>query len=453
MKLLSSSPLSIHVMEKLYHYLWKSSMFGRKLTDASGMEVEVVDPGRLNTDSGPDFFNSKVKIGGEAWAGNVEIHVKASDWYRHGHHNDPAYDSVILHVVGVSDKRVKRTDGTLIPQVELTMPEEFFRRYERLHSDADDIRCSSYLSSIPQLALTDWLESLAIERIQKKSERVLDIYNSCGCDWEQTAFVLLARGLGFGLNGDPFEILARSIPLKVLHHHSDNPLQIQAILFGQAGMLDSSLHIFDEYYQLLCREYYFLARKYGLRPMRAGLWKYARTRPQNFPHRRIAFLAMACLGGFSMFSKICGTKRSEEDYRSLFAWNLEGYWHTHFSFDVPAQAVADSLSAQSVTLLLINVVAPLLYTFASVQGEIEMGEWALDFLSMLPAESNAITRRWNCLGLKTPDALRSQAIIHLQREYCDTRKCLFCRFGHRLLRNTAPNPQSVSDHNPLKIVI
>lgn len=424
------------LMEKLYQYLWKSRMYGRHLCDEDGADVLVIDPGKLNTDSGPDFFNSKVRIGETEWAGNVEIHVKASDWYRHGHQSDPAYENVILHVVGVSDKRVIRLDGKTIPQVTVTLPEDFFRTYSELSSGTSDIRCASFLHRLSAIEMTDWLESLSIERMQSKSGRVLETHRATGGDWEQTAFIILARALGFGLNGEPFEMLARSLPLKTLHHHSDNPLQLQALLFGQAAMLDSSLHIFDEYYQLLCREYYFLARKYGLRPMRPGLWKYARTRPQNFPHRRMALLAEACRGGFSLFSALRESIADEERLREAFAWKLDGYWHEHFSFDVEAKAASDSLSRASVTLLLINVAAPLVYAFASTIGDADMAEKATDLLTSLPAESNVITRLWKQIGIDAGDALRSQALIHLRKEYCDVGKCLFCRFGHQALRKS-----------------
>ena len=414
-------------------------MFGRTLRECGGAEIAVVDPGRLNTDAGPDFFNSKIKVDGTEWAGNVEIHVKASDWIRHDHQNDPAYDSIILHVVGVSDRRIHRSDGSLIPQVEVTMPEGFFRTYSSLESDLYAIRCARQLPDISALTITDWLESLSVERIQNKAARVMEVFRNCGSDWQQTCFVILARALGFGLNGDPFEMLARSVPLRILHHHSDNPLQLQAILFGQAAMLDSSCHIFDEYYQLLCREYYFLARKYGLRPMRGALWKYARTRPQNFPHRRIAFLAKACENGFSLLSAILSAKDDEEKLREIFAWKLEGYWHSHFSFDVEAKASADTLSRSSVTLLIINVVAPLIYAYGARIGDPDLAEKALDLLSSLPPENNGIIRDWEQYGLRADDALRSQALLHLRKEYCDPRKCLFCRFGHSLLSKSA-NP-------------
>lgn len=409
-------------------------MFGKRLTDADGAAIEVIDPGNLNTDSGPDFFNSKIKINGVEWIGNVEIHVRASDWQRHSHDSDPAYDSIILHVVSISDRRIYRNDGSLIPQVTITLPEDFFKTYAALTESPDTVKCAPSLSRLSRLNMTDWLESLSIERIQAKAQKVNDILAINGNDWEQTCFVMMARALGFGLNGDPFEMLARSIPLRILHHHSDNPLQLQAILFGQASMLDSSIHIFDEYYQLLCREYYFLARKYGLKPLRPGLWKYSRTRPQNFPHRRIAFLAKACEGGFSLFSKILDNSKDSNSLRELFKWGLTGYWHTHFSFDTDAHSISDTLSEASITLLIINAVAPLVYAYGFSRGDYDLAERGLDLLSELPAENNAITRAWSLHGIKADNALRSQALIHLRKEYCDTRKCLSCRWGHALLR-------------------
>lgn len=411
-------------------------MFGKTLRDADGARIEVIDPGRLNTDSGPDFFNAKIKADGIEWVGNIEIHVKASDWIRHRHDTDPAYDSIILHVVNISDRRIQRHDGSLIPQVEITIPRDFLATYATLTETSGSMKCGSAISSLPRIAIADWLESLSIERLQAKAQRVNDILSLTANDWEQTCFVMLARALGFGLNGDPFEMLARSIPLKILHHHSDNPLQLQALLFGQAAMLDSSLHIFDEYYQLLCREYFFLARKYNLRPMRPGLWKYARTRPQNFPHRRIAMLAKACEGGFSLFSKIMSNADSTDKLRDLFRWQLTGYWHTHFSFDVEAISISDTLSEASISLLIINAIVPLIYAYGASRGNPDLAERGPDILSTLPPENNSIVRGWEQFGIKADNALRSQALIHLRKEYCDTRKCLSCRWGHSLLRKS-----------------
>lgn len=424
-------------MERLYHYLWKTGIPSSGFKDVDGSLVEVVDPGIHNNDAGPDFFNSKLKINGVEWVGNVEIHMRASDWYRHGHSSDPAYDNVILHVVGISDKRITRADGSLIPQIELTFPEKFFHTYATLCDETDVVRCAGMLSSMPSLNTTDWLETLSVERLQQKAERIKELNRLNYGDWEQTCFIMLARGLGFGLNGDPFEMLAKSIPLKILYHHSDNLFQLEAMLFGQAAMLDSSVHIFDEYYQALCREYYFLARKYGLKPLRSGLWKYSRTRPYNFPHRRIAMLANENLGGFSLFSRLLDSRKVPEDIINLFDMHTAGYWIDHFSFDSSAARVADELSYSSRILLAINVAVPLLYAFASSIGDMELGEKSMGIMRDLPGENNTITRQWQNIGFKVKDASRSQALIHLRKEYCDKNKCIYCRFGHHFLRQSA----------------
>lgn len=430
-------------MENLYHYLWKTKIKGSNLKDVDGRDIEIIDPGLHNNDSGPDFFNAKLKIDGVVWIGNVEIHIKASDWFRHHHDDDPAYDNVILHVVAVSDKRIAKSDGSLLPQVLFTFPENFFRTVAALAEETDTVKCSSMLRTLPRLNVEDWLESLSVERLRQKAQKVLSIRDTTDGDWQQTCFILLARGFGFGLNADPFEMTAKSVPLKILYHHSDNLLQLEALLFGQAGMLDPTLHIFDEYYQALCREYYFLARKYGLRPLNPGLWKYTRTRPQNFPHRRIAFLASAALGGFSLFSKIIGSDKNLDSLMEVFDMKAEGYWKNHYSFDTEDREPPQQFSYSSKILLIINVAIPLLYAYAAATGNIEKGEIALNLLADLPAENNIIIRQWKSLGIEAKDASRSQALIHLRKEYCDKAKCMYCRFGHKFLRRAVDQQPSL----------
>lgn len=426
-------------MERLYHYLWKTRLRGNKFRDVDGADIEVLDPGVHNNDSGPDFFNSKLKINGTEWVGNVEIHVKSSDWYRHGHDTDTAYDNVILHVVGISDKRISRKDGSLIPQLELTFPVHFYHTYLSLSESGQRLRCGGRLEKISAIAKTDWLETLSIERLQKKAARVKDILALTQGDWEQTCFILLARGLGFGLNGDPFELLGKSLPLRILHHHCDNPFQLDALLFGQAAMLDATMYMFDEYFQALCREYYFLARKYGLRPMRPGLWKYSRTRPQNFPHRRIAFLSNSALGGFSIFSRLLEAIKSSDPESTLpeiFDMKATGFWENHFSFDNEAGNVPNELSRTSKILLVINVAVPLLYAYSAATGDLETGEKIVSVMMDLPPENNSLIREWKTMGLEAKDAFRSQALLHLRKEYCDMNKCLYCRFGHHILKGS-----------------
>lgn len=424
-------------MEQLYHYIWKTGLKGPFFKDVDGSDIEVIDPGVHNHDSGPDFFNSKIKINGEEWVGNVEIHVKASDWHRHGHSEDPAYDNVILHVVGVSDKRIIRADGTEIAQIELTFPEKFFLTYLTLSEGSHGPKCSSLLQTLPDLNKTDWLETLGVERMQDKARRVKEIYSLTGGDWEQTCFILLARGLGFGLNGDTFEMLAKSLPLKILHHHSDNLFQIEALLFGQAAMLDATMYMFDDYFQSLCREYYFLSKKYGLKPMRAGLWKYSRTRPQNFPHRRIAYLANASLEGFSLFSRLLDASDTTNDLMGVFDMKAEGYWKNHYSFDTEYRDVPSELSRSSRILLTINVAIPILYAYAAETGNPDLGEKVTGMMQALPPENNSLVREWQTLGFEAKDALRSQALIHLRKEYCERNKCIYCRFGHHFLRKAS----------------
>ncbi|MDE6716953.1 MAG: DUF2851 family protein, partial [Muribaculaceae bacterium] len=370
------------------------------------------------------------------WVGNVEIHVNASDWFRHHHDKDRIYDSVMLHVVAIDDARIVRGDGSEIPQASITFPKEFYNIYSLLSENIKDVRCRLYLSGIDSITAEDWISSLAVERMQQKAGRILEILGQNQGDWGRTCFITFARALGFGLNSEPFELLGRSLSLNYLGRHSDNLFQLEALLFGQAGMLDMSNHIFDEYYQGLCREYYFLARKYSLRPMRGEMWKYSRTRPGNFPHRRIALLAQYLYGGFSLLSDIVEAGGDEERSRELFAMDLDGYWLTHSAFGADSGRAPGRLSESSVDLLLINLVAPLLYAHSASVGDIEKSEEAFSLWTDLPPENNRYIKQWKQWGFRCDDAMHSQGLLQLHRNYCDEGKCLECRFGHSLLRKS-----------------
>ncbi len=438
-------------MELVYQYLWKHRLFGRELPVRGGGKVEVLSPGRLNMDAGPDFFNARLRfVYGEAeasevreeWTGNVEIHVKASDWYRHGHHVDEAYDTVILHVVASDDADVETAGGRRIPTVLVSLPVSFYLTVGELKRDFQGVRCARRLPSLTRLEVADWIESLAMERLHMKAGRVCDLVDALGGDWRQAFFITFARGLGFGLNGVPFELLAKSIPMNFIGRHADQPHQIEALLFGQGGMLDPNLYRGDEYYQLLCREYRFLNAKYSLRPISRSLWKYSRTRPGNFPHRRIAYLATALAGGLSILDKILEYAGDEQMLRSLFSWQLGGYWGTHTGFGIPSgRGISPTLSRDSVTLLLINVVVPVVYAYGVRRGSEQLTEAAVSLLERLPAERNSLITQWNMAGLRPADAFRSQALIHLRREYCDADRCLDCRFAYHLLKRQTGVPE------------
>ncbi len=425
-------------MEEIFQLLWGSRMLGLPFALESGEKVRVIDPGTLNTDSGPDFFNAKVKIDGKTWAGNVEIHMKASDWHRHGHSSDPAYDNVILHVVAVSDTRIRRQDGSEIPQMHVALPQDFYKTFAYLNTANTAIRCSNGLNHIDQLRRADWIETLTIERLQHKATRIEETLRKSNGDWNAACFITLARALGFGLNGVPFEMLAESINLNYLRRHSDNLLQMEAIFFGQAGLLDPMMNMADQRYQLMCREYQFLARKYSLHPIPRASWKFSRTRPQNLPYRRIALLAKAMADTPDLLNRILQTEGDEELLRPIFRWQVDGYWSRRLTFGSDAQTDANppTLSEASINILLINVAVPILYAYALLHSDHEMKEAALALLLGLPPEKNAILRGWNELGFKAKDAGMSQALIHLRKEYCERNECLRCRFGQHVLRAT-----------------
>lgn len=419
-------------MELLYHYLWKYKMHPGTMRLCDGREVVIKSPGLHNTASGPDFSHAMIIIDGMELAGNVEIHVKASDWYRHNHHTDPCYDNIVLHAVAIDDTRITRADGTEIPQLVIPVSTDLIELYSRLSSKIDDVKCLDRLAGIPRLKVADWLETLSMERLQMKASRILEFYRQFNSDWAQALFITLSRSLGFGLNGVPFEMLAKSLPLKYIFRHGDNRMQVEALLFGQAGMLDSSINIFDEYYQTLCREYSFLARKYGLRPLRPELWK-TTTRPANSPQRRIAILSSALTTGFTLHDRLLECKGDVNALRQLFNWEAGAYWKEHSLFGLSGR-MPTRFASGSITSLLINLAAPFYTAYASISGEYEWGEKSVSLLQSLPGEENSKTRQWKRAGIDYPDALRSQALIHLRSEYCDRGRCLQCRFGYTLLR-------------------
>lgn len=424
-------------MEKLMQYIWQHRLWNLTApSTVDGRRVRIIDPGTLNTDAGPDFFNAKIEIDGNLWVGNVEIHTRASDWKRHHHNEDKAYDSVILHVVEKDDAPVYRTNGELIPQMILNYSHDFATKYAELINSTSSLPCAAQLKETPSILIAEWLQTLAFERLQAKTERIKAHYDTFCGSWEDVCYVTLSRNLGFGINNDAFERLARRTPLRLLHKHSDSLLQIEALLFGQAGMLDSKLYPHDAYYQQLCREYAFLANKFSLTPMNAESWKSFRIRPQNFPHRRIAMLAHYILDGFSLMENILNAK-DEKALRELFSVELSGYWATHYSFGDSASGSQRALGNSSIDIILINTVAPLYYAHSSVTGNYDTAEKAIALLESLRPEKNAIVESFTRAGVKCEDALSSQALIQAKKEYCDTRKCLYCTIGHRLLSQAA----------------
>lgn len=419
------------------YYIWTHRLFDRgELITTHGSKVQVIDPGRQNSDAGPDFFNAKVRIAGKLWAGNVEIHRRSSDWLKHDHHKDRAYDSVILHVVEIADTEIYRTNGEAIPQLEMKCSPDFHKDYDCLVNHTGFLSCRDKLGEIEPIWVSDWITALSMERLQQKTERILSGLEQYRGSWEDVCYLTLSRNLGFNLNSDTFERLARSLPLLFLKKHADSLIQVEAFLFGQAGFLDEQLYVDDVYFQHLAKEYQFLRNKFGLSPIEKENWKFLRLRPANFPHQRIAALAQLIHNGFSLFSRICEIKE-EKEFRKLFDIRLSGYWDTHYSFGQSSPFRSKVLGSSAIDILLINTVAPLLYAYGIKVGEEKYMEVALSLLEELKPERNTIIQQFGEVGLRAVNALDSQALIQLHKEYCVKKKCLYCRIGHRILAKTA----------------
>ena len=422
------------MMEKLLHYVWKHRLFPlQPLRTEDGQPVEVIDTGRSNMHAGPDFTGAKVRIGDMLWAGNVEIHVRASDWMRHGHDTDRAYDTVILHVVSAIDAHPVRTDGSAIPQLALPYPDGLKEKYEELMRTDRFPPCYSIIRKLPLMLVHSWLTALGQERFAEKTSQtagLLSLY--CG-DWERALFVSLSRSFGFGVNGDAFEKWAKSVPLHAVGKHRDSLFQIEAIFFGMSGLLDPS-EAGDEYSQGLAREFAYLRHKFSLDDIPDCQWRFLRLRPGNFPHVRIAQLASLYHASPLLMSAV----REAEDLktmRSLFSRGTSEYWMTHCSFGKPTPRRGRSLSRSSVDSIIINTVLPMLFAYGTHYGNECLRTRALTLLEEMKPEDNHILRLWGECGLEAQNAADSQALIQLKKNYCDTRKCLYCRFGYEYFKN------------------
>jgi len=396
--------------------------------------IEVIDPGLPNRNAGPDFFNAKLKIAGVLWVGNVEIHSRASDWYAHGHDKDPLYRNVILHVAEEADAEVCRADGEPVPLLLLHCPDEIARRYEQLKQAEYYPPCYEIIPTLSRLTVHSWLSALQVERFQQKAEAILKRLEQQEGNWEACLFTTLARNFGFGLNGDAFERWAGRLNFNALGKHRDNLFQIEAFFFGQAGLLQDTPATADDYYQKLQSEYRYLNQKFSLQtPLDAAAWRMLRLRPGNFPHVRIAQLAALYHHSEALFSRLMEAEEVVSAL-NLLQCRADGYWRSHYVFNVPSVSSEKRIGAGSLNLILINTVIPMLYAYGMHRGSEAHCERATRFLESLKAEQNHITRMWEQCGLSVECAADSQALIQLKKQYCDKRDCLRCRFGYEYLK-------------------
>ena len=421
-------------MEYTLHYIWKYRLYNAaNLTTTDGKSLEIIDPGIANTDAGPDFFNAKVKIDGTLWAGSIEIHDKASDWIKHGHQSDKAYNNVILHVVATDDKTIYRYNKEPIPQMVLSIPEKVISNIEWLASRELPIPCLERIPSINHIYQTQWLDVLLTERLERKTNDILKWLDQYATDWNEVFYILLCRNFGFGINSDAFERLARSLPLKCIQKQRQSISQIEAMFLGQAGLLNEPYQDQHHYYHFLQQEYQFLQKKYGLTALEPHIFKNLRLRPNATPHVKLAQLAAIWSQQDTLFSSILSA-RTPREIKDFFRVNASQFWDTHYNFRHSSPSRKKQLGVNALNILLINSVVPVMFAYGTYHRMEEYKERALRLLECIPPEQNSIISLFQRGGIQPRNAGDTQALIQLKRVYCEQKKCLYCRWGYQLLK-------------------
>jgi len=420
--------------EDFLHHIWKFKRWETPvLKTTDGEEITIVKSGEHNFDAGPDFFNAQLKIGDNKWAGNVEIHVKSSDWMAHKHQFDKSYDNVILHVVYQHNQEILDKNGVAIPTLELApiIKQELVNQYQNLVNAKSWIPCENQLKKVDTFIVNNWLDRLAIERLERKSEEIEATLHQNKNDWEATFYEYLFKYLGLKVNALPFQLLAKNTPLKIAGKHQ-NQLSIEALYFGQAGFLEADLS--DEYFLKLKKEYQFLKAKFQLTPLDNSLWKLLRLRPSNFPTIRIAQLSDLINRTPRLFAAVLSSN-SIKEIEKLFQATASIYWNTHYLFGKKGKDdKAKNLGKTSINNIIINVVVPILFVYAKQKNNETINLKALSYLEVLPSENNAIIKKWEQLGVKSNSALQSQSLLELKNNYCSQKKCLNCSIGNNLLK-------------------
>lgn len=420
--------------ESFLHYLWQLQYFEKKdLLTTEGEPLAVLKTGTLNSNAGPDFFNAKIKIGEIDWVGTVEIHVKSSDWFVHRHEKDAAYNNVILHVVWENDKQVHQNHAP-IPTLELKsrVDSSLLNEYRKLINSPTLIACEKTFSKVDDLIKLSMLDKALMQRLETKANAVSELLKFNNNDWNETTYQLLSKNFGFKVNADPFFQLSKALPYKIIQKQN-SLLQVEALLFGQAGMLETKTK--DEYITALFREYHLLSQKYSLGDFRLnpGQWRFLRLRPANFPTIRLAQLAALLFYSKNIFSQIISIE-SNTSVQKIFTQQQSEYWKTHYRFGKKAKASVSELGEASIQNIVINTVAPLLVAYGKHKDEQAYIDRAVELLQQLPAEQNKITSQWNELGLKVKNAFDSQGLIELHNNFCQKRQCLNCSIGISILK-------------------
>lgn len=419
--------------ESFLHFLWENKLFTTDdlITD-DGLRVEIIHSGIYNTNAGPDFFNAKLKIDTTFWAGNVEIHLNSSEWTKHKHHRDLAYDSVILHVVYKNDIVTKRCDGSHIPTIELSgrFSSELWNNFLELVSQPNWIACSSYLSKVDHALWDNVFEEKCDERLRLKTQNILVALNGLKGNWEECIYQQLAKNFGFNVNAIPFEMMARSLPLNLIHKERNVSENVVSLLYGQAGMLTANFS--DPYPIDLQTRYSYLKNKYSLHSIQVETWKFMRMRPVNFPTIRIAQFASILIKSPNLFA-LARDVHSKNEFVSLLMGSINEYWDDHYLFDKSSTNIPKKIGLSSVHNIIINTFVPFQFAWSIYTGNLDYRKSAIQLLKDIPAEKNEITEKWKGLQIGIHNSHQSQALIQLKQYHCSEKKCLTCAIGKNLI--------------------
>jgi len=418
--------------ETLLQFIWQYSLYRPgQLHTTDGEPVTVIFPGRRNTDAGPDFLAAKIRIGNVLLVGNVELHVCSKDWFRHGHQHDPAYRHIILHVVYRDDAQAQ---GGAAPVMELAghIPDYVIRQYTYLLQTHQRIPCGKELHRVKTITGESWLVRLLAERWEEKLTDWELLLRRASGDWRSLLYWRMAANFGFRTNAMPFLLLAQSLPLNILARHRDSLEQLEALLFGQAGMLQGDFH--ETYPRALQDEYRYLQQKYRLMPLQAHIWKFMRMRPANFPSLRIAQFAALVHRSLHLLTRML-EKTTAAEISALLDVTASAYWDTHVRLDEPQQrCMKKRLGEASVRNIIINTIAPVQFLYAHHHGMKAQQQQALQLLEAIAPEQNSIIALWEAAGWQPVSAAQSQAMIQLYNHYCTPRRCLECSIGLSIIR-------------------
>ena len=430
------------MQEDFLHYVWKHKKFDSpSLQTTSGDYISLVNVGQHNHNSGPDFFNAQMSIADQFWAGNVEVHIKSSDWYVHNHETDSAYDNVILHVVYEHDTEIFRKDNTAIPTLELRnyISRELLENYQNLFSNHIKwINCEKDFASVDDFILSNWLENLYFERLERKSQSIEAMLIHSKNDWEAVLFRLLAKNFGLKVNGESFLSMANSIDFSIVRKTQSKPELLEALFFGQAGILEEPIE--NSYHQSLTKDYQFLKQKFGLSNSHVMPLQFFRLRPPNFPTIRLSQLAMLYHKEQNLFSKIIDATTIDELYK-LLKVSTSAFWKDHYTFGKVSKPINKNLTQSFIDLLLINSILPLKFSYSKHHGQ-QNDEVILSIIQSIDSEKNTIVNAFNSLKNVSKCALQSQALIQLKTEYCSKNRCLQCAVGNAIINVSKLNNQT-----------